>query len=212
MKCDKCGREVGSREEEIEHILDQHEDKISSHERDEMKRELNDIDGSGGMSLPVRKLGVGVVLLSLLVLGYGLASTGIISFSTGGDSGPVEVSLGPPGSAHEHAQLSVTVNGDPIEFSKPKYQHSQTQNPRIHFEGGDGSTLHKHATGVTIGYALEQHGISVNETCMTVEDDTYCEDDATTLSLTVNGEEIEDPLSHVLRDNDVIEIVYGESV
>ncbi|MDY6774102.1 MAG: hypothetical protein SVS85_02780 [Candidatus Nanohaloarchaea archaeon] len=43
MKCDKCGKEVDSREEEIEHLLGQHEDKLTSHEKDELKREMNQI-------------------------------------------------------------------------------------------------------------------------------------------------------------------------
>ncbi len=209
MKCDKCGRSVDSRREEIEHLLEQHDDTVTSHEKDELKRELNDLDDDEGRSFPLRTVAKAVLVLAVLVGGgYALASTGVIEFSADGSSGPGDVALGPAGSTHEHAQFSVVVNGESIDFSKPQYQYQQTQNPRIHFEGGDGSTIHKHATGVTIGFALESLNMGINATCLQVHADTYCENDTATLETTVNGNVIEDPASHVIRDGETVRISY----
>lgn len=212
MKCDKCGRKVDSRREEIEHVLDQHDDKITSHEKDELKRELNSLEAEGSSgSLPVRKIGIAAAVLAVLVGGgYALSSAGILSFSSGG-SGSTGAGVGPAGSTHEHAQFSVFVDGEEIDFSQPQYQFHQTQNSRIHFEAGDGDTIHKHATGATIGFALESLGLGLNETCLTVHDDTYCENGNASLTTRVNGNQIQAPASHVIRDGEVIRIEYASS-
>ncbi|MDY6761579.1 MAG: hypothetical protein SVY41_00860 [Candidatus Nanohaloarchaea archaeon] len=211
MKCDKCGRQVDSRREEIDHLLDQHDDTLTSHRRDELKRELNQLEsGGGGRSLPVRTIGIAAAVLAVLLGGgYALASAGILSVSAGASSSPTGAAIGPAGSTHDHAQFSVFVNGDEIDFSQPRYQVGQTQNRKIHFEGGNGERIHKHATGVTIGYALDVHGLGINSTCLTVQDRTYCEDSSASLTTTVNGNEIEDPGSHIIRDGEVIRISYG---
>ncbi len=211
MKCDKCGRQVDSRQEEVEHLLDQHDDTLTSHKRDELKRELNQMDSGGGRSLPLRTIGIGVAVLAVILGGgFALSSAGIVSFSAGGSNGPTGAAVGPAGSTHEHAQFSVFVNGDEIDFSQPRYQVGQTQNRRIHFEGGDGSRIHKHATGVTVGFALESLDMGINQTCLSVHDEVYCEDGSAPLTVTVNGNEIEDAASHVIRDGEVIRIAYGD--
>lgn len=215
MKCDTCGREVESRREEIEHILDAHDDTITSHQKDELKRELNQLDdGGGGGSFPVRTAGMALLVLAVLVGGgYVLAATGVISASLGGGggTGATDAALGPAGSTHEHAQFSVIVNGDEIDFSQPRYQVQQTRNRKVHFEGGDGSKVHKHATGVTIGYTLGAHGMGINATCLTVDADTYCENGTASLEVTVNGETVPEPSSYVIQDGDVIRVSYGSS-
>lgn len=204
MKCDTCGRKVDSRREEIEHVLEQHGDKITSHEKDELKRELNSLEkDSSSSSLPVRKLGIAAAVLAVIVGGgYALSSAGVLSFSTDSEAAGV----GPAGSTHEHAQFSVFIDGDEIDFSQSRYQ---LQSQRIHFEGGDGEVIHKHATGVTIGFALETHDLGINATCLTMHDDVYCEGGGATLDVTVDEESIEEPASHVIQDGEVIDIRYS---
>ncbi|MCJ7478700.1 MAG: DsbA family protein [Candidatus Nanohaloarchaeota archaeon QJJ-7] len=87
MKCDKCGREVDSREEEIDHILDQHDDKISSHERDELKRELNQLDSSEkGFSLSSETIATLVLAVGILAaLVYISSSSSVIKFNSGSE-------------------------------------------------------------------------------------------------------------------------------
>ena len=35
----------------------------------------------------------------------------------------------------------------------------------IHFEGADGNTVHRHASGVTMGYLFDSLGITVDDEC-----------------------------------------------
>jgi hypothetical protein len=141
-------------------------------------------------------------------MGYLLYAAGIVqvsSGSTGAVSASGEADLGPAGSTHEHAQFAVTVNGKQIDFSQSQYQ---LQSNYVHFEAGKGQRIHKHATGATIGYALDTLGMGINETCIQTRSDTYCESDGGELSVTVNGEEIGKPGSHVIQDGEVIRIDY----
>lgn len=214
MACDHCGAEFGSRREEIEHVLSEHGDDISSHRADELKRERNRLDeesNGGGLPVSRRAIAAGVMLLAVVGGGYALMNTGAVSFTSSGGgtdtpTGNVGAQVGPPGSAHDHAGFSVVVDGEPIRFSKPRYQ---LQADRVHFEGGDGSTIHKHATGVTVEYALETLGLDVNATCLTVHGDQYCEPEGE-VEVTVNGEPAEDGGDHVIRDGETIRIAYTE--
>ncbi|MDY6766481.1 MAG: hypothetical protein SVW77_03870 [Candidatus Nanohaloarchaea archaeon] len=208
MKCDRCGRKVESRREEIDHVLEQHAETLTSHEKDELKRERNQLEEGGGLSLPVspRTLGTAVlVIAAVAAAGYGAVSAGVISFSTSGNTGPTGAAVGPAGSTHEHAQFSVLVDGEEIDFSRDRYQ---MQSQKVHFEAGNGQRIHVHATGVTIGYALESLGLGINASCLTVHDSTYCENGSTTLTTTVNGNAIQDAASHVIRDGETIRIRY----
>ncbi|MFB6265492.1 MAG: thioredoxin domain-containing protein [Candidatus Nanohaloarchaea archaeon] len=87
MECDYCGEEFGSREKELEHVLEEHREELTSHEKDEAKRELKELGQGGGAGFPLRKAGsIGIVILLLVAGGYGLVSTGIVQFST--EKGP----------------------------------------------------------------------------------------------------------------------------
>lgn len=115
MDCDHCGKEFDDEADRARHILDAHDDELTSHERDELKRTANR-DGSGeagaGVDLPVSRtaatalLGVAV----LLVGGYALAATDVVSFSTGsGDDGTTT----PTGGAVDIPVADEPVMGDP---------------------------------------------------------------------------------------------------
>lgn len=222
MSCEYCDETFSSRRAEISHVLAEHGDDLTSHERDALKRERNDLsaDTETGLfdRLPVsRSLGLTVLAVAVLVAGgYGLASTGIVSFQGGGGaSGPTgsagtgatPASVGPVGSTHEHATFSVVVDGAPIDFGQPRYQ---VQSSHVHFENGDGSTIHSHATGVTIGYALDTLGLGINGTCLTVHADTYCESTGN-VTTTVDGQELDNGADHVIRDGETIRIRYASN-
>ncbi|MFB5597778.1 MAG: protein-disulfide isomerase, partial [Nitrosopumilaceae archaeon] len=53
------------------------------------------------------------------------------------------------GDEHVHSSMLVKIFGDKFDFSLPAYQ---IKNSWIHFEAQDGSTIHRHSTGVTTGY------------------------------------------------------------
>ena len=58
--------------------------------------------------------------------------------------------IGDSGSAHEHADFAVFVNGKQIDFTRPDFvmQHSL-----VHIDPGENNEhlIHRHATGVTYG-------------------------------------------------------------
>jgi len=72
--------------------------------------------------------------------------------------------LGPPDGAgrladeHEHASLLVRIFGDKFDFSNPAYQ---AKNSWINFHN-DGSTIHRHSSGVTLGYLFDSLNIGID--------------------------------------------------
>lgn len=95
---------------------------------------------------------------------------------------------GPPGSAHEHADIKVYVDGRSVDFSQQKYL---VRSDYVHFEGGPGlgDVIHVHATDVTLGFLFDTLGITFNSTCLVLDTGTTsCNGGGKTLKLYVNGE------------------------
>ena len=116
---------------------------------------------------------------------------------------------GPLASAHEHASILVKIFGDKLDFSKSSYQ---IKNPYIHFEGNDGTTIHRHAENVTLGFLFETLNMKLNDECLTIPDGRYfCnkEADGFSLKFFVNGQKVESLSEYVLSDRDRILISYG---
>ena len=116
-------------------------------------------------------------------------------------------SFGPLGSAHEHAAFQVSVDGNPIDFSQPKYQ---VKSRFIHVENGDGTTLHKHSTSVPVGEFFRSVNMNIENDCIVTDDgNRHCEDDTNMLRYFVNGTERSSIMDYVLMENDRILIIYG---
>ncbi|MDY6778415.1 MAG: hypothetical protein SVU32_07120, partial [Candidatus Nanohaloarchaea archaeon] len=199
--CDYCDDSFGSKQERIQHVLDEHDDELSSHDRDDLKRELNRLATDEGSSRNYGRLAIYLVG-ALIVVGavYGIVSSGVVSFSTDAGTGPstaapassipqTQASVGPAGSVHEHATFIVKIAGQRVNFARQKYQ---LQSQKVHFEGGDGTTIHKHATGVNIGYALNTLNMGLNRTCLFKGSKRYCEGSGS-LKVTVNGDAVDPP-------------------
>lgn len=117
------------------------------------------------------------------------------------------VNFGAVGSTHEHAAFRLFINGQAVDFSQPQYQ---LKSRYIHVEGGDGDTLHKHATGVDIGFFFETLGMKFTSGCFTMDNGTqYCNEGSNTLKFFVNGGRNDMYNNYVLKDNDQILISYG---
>ncbi|MDY6788942.1 MAG: hypothetical protein SVV03_03165 [Candidatus Nanohaloarchaea archaeon] len=214
IECKDCNTDFSSEKKLLEHRLDSHGDEMSSHDRDEVKTRLNKLEAqSQEEPIPTKTIMLGVLgVIVFAGAAYGLVTSGIIQLSTdasGVSSGSgSNVTVGRLGSAHHHAQFSVEINGREINFARPRYQ---MQSKFVHFEG-DGSTIHKHATGVSIGYVLETLGMDINSTCIeTYSGSVHCEGGSSKLKVRVNGQEIGNPASHVIMDGENIEIVYSSS-
>lgn len=211
MECDHCDGTFSTEKEKLEHVLDAHRDDMSSHDVDEAKRRLNKLRAENPSQDNDLLRIAGMAAVALLVLGgggYALMQSGLVQVSspTGATANGGSVPIGTPGSVHEHMSFSVTVDGERIDFSQSKYQ---LQSQHVHFEGGDGSTLHKHATGVTIGFTLDTLGMAINASCLQLRDGTtHCEPEDGELSVTAGGKKVDDPAGYVLQDGVPVEVTF----
>jgi len=115
--------------------------------------------------------------------------------------------FGALGSAHEHAVFEVRLDGQALDFSQPKYQ---VKSQFIHVEGGDGTTLHRHSTGVPVGEFFKSVGMNIENNCFVSDDGRrLCEDGSKQLRSYVNGTEKESVVDYILEENDRILIIYG---
>ena len=113
---------------------------------------------------------------------------------------------------HEHADFAVYLEGQKFNFTKAKYQSSETNplDPEAHLHDGNGEVTHKHRKGVTLGYFFESIGMKFDSQCfVTDEDKEYCNTDSKKLKMYVNGKINEQFGSYEFTDLDKILITYG---
>jgi len=112
------------------------------------------------------------------------------------------------GDEHEHASMLVRIFGDKFDFSAPAYQ---IKNTWIHFEGQDGATVHRHSSGVTLGYLFETLGIIIDENCYIFPDGReFCTSDEYSIKYFINHQPEESINDYVLKEGDRILISYGD--
>ncbi len=112
------------------------------------------------------------------------------------------------GDEHEHASMLVRIFGDKFDFSLPAYQ---IKNSWIHFEGQDGTTVHRHSSGVTLGYLFETLGIAIDENCYIFPDGReFCTSEEFSLKYFINHQPVESINDHVPKDDVRILISYGD--
>jgi len=112
------------------------------------------------------------------------------------------------GDEHEHASMLVRIFGDKFDFSAPAYQ---IKNSWIHFEGQDGTTVHRHSSGVTLGYLFETLGIIIDENCYIFPDGReFCTSDEYSIKYFINHQPEESINDYVLKEGDRILISYGD--
>ena len=118
--------------------------------------------------------------------------------------------FGELGSEHSHAKLLVEIYGDLFDFSVPVYQLKSSW---IHFEENNGITIHKHATGVTLGYLFDILEIGLDDQCYIFQDGrSFCTNDDYSLKFFINGEQINSIIDYEIVDGDEIVISFGDEV
>jgi protein-disulfide isomerase len=127
---------------------------------------------------------------------------------------------------HEHADFAVYLNGKKIDFSIDKYQsdepededenhdheedHAHALDPYVHIHNNKGEIIHKHKTGITLGYFFETLGMKFSDSCFETDDGTqFCKDDKNSLKFFVNGVRNTRNTSYVIKDLDQILVSYG---
>ena len=111
------------------------------------------------------------------------------------------------GDEHEHISLLVRIFGDRFDFSSPAYQIKSSW---IHFEGADGNTIHRHSSGVKMGYLFETLGLTLTDECFVFKDGRdFCTNEDYSLKFYINHQQEDGILDHIGQENDRILISYG---
>jgi len=148
---------------------------------------------------------IAIAVLSVIAVIVGYSVYLFLTMTETAPGGPENA--GAMGSAHEHAGILVKIFGDTFEFSGPAFQ---IKSPWIHFEGRDGSTIHKHATGVTIGYLFDSFRLALDDQCYVFPGGkSYCTNDDYELKFFINEEQVSDIVDYEIDEGDKILIIFG---
>ena len=134
-----------------------------------------------------------IYLIAILLVGYGLFS--IIS-------GP---QIGPVGSTHEHVDVLVYIDGEPLDLNQSRYAMKSGYG---HIHGGEGDIMHLHAINIPLSWFMESLDLSITLDSINVHGMEYSSDDNNVLLLFVNGEIITN-VDYTLIDEDKILVYYG---
>jgi len=148
-------------------------------------------------------LAAGILGIIAVIVGFS-----IYTFIDMDSSGPgVPEGAGKLGDEHEHASLLVRIFGDQFDFSTSTYQ---IKNSWIHFEESDGTTIHRHASGVALGYLFDTINIGINNECYMFPDGrNFCTNEDYSLKYYINHQIVKDINDYVFEDGDRILITYG---
>ncbi len=148
-------------------------------------------------------IAVAVIAVIAVIVGY--AGYLFLTMTETAPGGPENA--GAMGSAHTHTGILVKIFGDTFSFDGPAFQ---IKSPWIHFEGRDGSTIHKHATGVTLGYLFDSLSIGLDDQCYVFPDGkSYCTNEDYVLKFFINGDQVSDIRDYDGMEGDKVLIIFG---
>ncbi len=149
-------------------------------------------------------IAIGVFAIIAVIVGYSVYV--FINMDQSAVPGGPE-NAGAFGSAHDHAGILVKIFGDTFDFDGVAYQ---IKSQWIHFEGNDGTTIHKHATGVTLGFLFDSLGLGLDDQCFVFKDGkSFCATEDYSMKFFINGEPVDDIRDHEITEDDKILISYG---
>ncbi|MCH7940456.1 MAG: protein-disulfide isomerase [Thaumarchaeota archaeon] len=150
-------------------------------------------------------MAAGIFGIIAVIVGYS-----VIVFLTMPSAPGAPPGAGTLGDEHEHISLLVRIFGDRFDFSSPAYQIKSSW---IHFEGADGNTIHRHSSGVTMGYLFETLGLTLTDECYVFTSQQgerdFCTDDKFSLKFYINHQQVDSILDYIGQENDRILISYG---
>lgn len=194
--CDYCGAEFPDEAAYLDHLDAAHADELGRIDRRRLERRTGGEEGVGrtvsdGLDRISSALPGGTVALVAL---FGLVAllVGVVLLDS-------TIALN---GVHEHGTLVVEIDDERVDFDQSQYHEPD----RFHFHAGDGETWHMHPDRLTFEAAMDDLGIPVTETSVTVDGTTYDDADPdTTVRMAIDGEPAE--LDQELFDGDEIEIV-----
>ena len=145
----------------------------------------------------------GILALIAVIVGY--AGYEFINLDSNAPGAPPNA--GKLGDEHEHASVLVKIFGDKFDFTSPAYQIKSSW---IHFEDSDGTTIHRHSSGVTLGYLFANLGIGIDSECYKFPDGRqFCTNEDYSLKYYINHRIVKDINDYVFEEGDRILITYG---
>ena len=134
-----------------------------------------------------------IYVIAILLVGYGLFSV---------ISGP---QIGPVGSTHEHLDVLVYIDGEPLDLNQSRYAMKSGYG---HIHGGEGDIMHLHAINIPLSWFMESIDLSITPDSIDVHGMEYSTDENNVFLMFVNGDKIT-KVDYVLSDEDRILIYYG---
>ena len=111
------------------------------------------------------------------------------------------------GDEHVHSSLLVRIFGDKFDFAVPSYQIKSSW---IHFEDSDGTTIHRHATGVPLGFLFDSLNIGIDGKCFVFPDGRqFCTNEDYSLKYYINHKPVSSINDYIFEDGDRILISFG---
>jgi len=149
-------------------------------------------------------MAAGIFGIIAVIVGYS-----VIVFLTMPSAPGAPPGAGTLGDEHDHISLLVRIFGDRFDFSSPAYQIKSSW---IHFEGADGNTIHRHSSGVKMGYLFGTLGLELTDECFVFKDGRdFCTNEDYSLKFYINHDQVDgnEFLGHVGQEDDRVLISYG---
>jgi hypothetical protein len=144
-----------------------------------------------------------ILVLIALIVGY----AGFVFVTSDTNAPGAPPGAGKLGDEHIHASILVRIFGDKFDFSVPTYQIKSSW---IHFEESDGTTVHRHSSGVELGYLFDTINIGIDNKCYIFPDGRqFCSNEDYSLKYYINHKLVNDVYDYVFEDDDRILITYG---
>ena len=148
-------------------------------------------------------MATGILALIAVIVGY----SGYVFITMDSNVPGAPDGAGRLGDEHVHASLLVRLFGDKFDFAVPSYQIKSSW---IHFEDSDGTTIHRHSSGVMLDYLFDTLNIGIDSECYRFPDGRqFCTNEDYSLKYFINHQPVKDINDYVFEDGDRILITYG---
>ena len=148
-------------------------------------------------------MALGILALIGVIVGY----SGYVFVTMDSNVPGAPPGAGKLGSEHIHSSLLVRIFGDKFDFAVPSYQITSSW---IHFDDSDGTTIHRHATGIEHGYLFETLNIGIDSKCFIFPDGRqFCTNEDYSLKYYINHQRVSDINDYIFEDGDRILITFG---
>ena len=148
-------------------------------------------------------MAAGILALIAIIVGY--SSYVFVTMDSNVPGAPP--GAGKLGDERVHSSLLVRVLGGKFDFAVPSYQIKSSW---IHFEDSDGTTIHRHSSGVTLGYLFDSMNIGIDNKCFVFPDGMqFCTNEDYSLKYYINHQSVSNISEYIFEDGDRILISFG---